>query len=581
MTRFLLPILVVLSFCGFSANSAAESFEVDLVVPAALRPLLESHLEIIQESQDPKLYETRFRFLARSAVDEIRVLLATEGYFSPSIDQSVEAIETGWRARLTVEPGEASQVTTVKLEYQGAFADDDPAFQERSAALRRAWPLRTGMVFQDALWSDGKAKLIRDLQSKSYPAARIVESLAEVDPVQHTVSLRVVTDSGPAFRFGKLQITGIELLPERIITGLNPIRPGTLFDEEALHDFQSRLQRTGYFSSVYVTTSNDPVLAPAVPIRVTVVENTDRKLKVGAGYSTDKGAGIELRYQDSLTFRPGWRSASALKLEQLEQSASTRVQMVPIAYGFQPVLSAKVERTNIQNVETVTGQVVGQLLRIRGKTELSLSLDLNYQWNKVSGGGSEDVTSLPFNASWTRRDLDALIYPRRGYIVNLQAGGASDLLFSNTPFLRVYGRGNLYYPLGARGTLMLRGELGAVEASTSEGIPTNYLFRAGGSQSVRGYEYDSLGIYDNGAILPGRYLGVGSVEIMHPVAPGWQAALFIDAGNVVDDLKDYKAKLGYGAGIRWASPLGPLNLDVAYGEADATWRVNFSVGSLF
>jgi translocation and assembly module TamA len=580
LTRFRLTLLVVLSFCGFSGNAAAEAFEVELVVPTALRPLLESHLEIIQERQDPKLSEARFRFLARSAPDEIRELLATEGYFAPRIEQSVAEIDTGWRARVTVEPGEASRVTTVKLEYQGAFAED-AAFEERSTAMRRAWPLHAGMVFQDALWADGKAKLIRELHSKGYPAARIVASLAEVDPDQHTVSLRVVTDSGPAFRFGDLEITGIEALPERIITGLNPIKPGTPYDEEALRDFQSRLQRTGYFSSVYVTASNNPELASRVPIQVAVVENTARKMKVGAGFSTDQGAGVELRYEDSLTFRPGWRSVSSLKLEQREQSASTRVQMVPIAYGFQPIISAEVKRTDIQNDESATGRIVGQLQRIRGKTELSLSLDLNYEWNRVSGTDTSDVTSIPFNASWTRRDLDDLIYPRKGYVLNLQAGGATDLIFSNTSFLRLYARGNLYHPLGLRGTLLLRGELGAVQASTSQDIPSDYLFRAGGSQSVRGYEYGSLGIPDGDAIVPGRYIGVASIEVMHPVAPGWQAALFIDAGNVVDDIKDYKAKLGYGTGIRWASPLGPLNLDVAYGEADATWRVNFSVGSLF
>jgi len=581
LTRFRLPLLVVLGFCGFSGNAVAEAFEVELIVPTALRPLLESHLEIIQERQDPKLYEARFRFLARSAADEIRELLATEGYFTPRIEQSVAAIDTGWRARLTVDPGEASRVTTVKLAYQGAFAEDAGNFEERSTAMRRAWPLRTGMIFQDALWADGKAKLIRDLRSKTYPAARIVESLAEVDPDQHAVSLHVLTDSGPAFRFGDLEITGIEALPERIITGLNPIKPGTLYDEEALRDFQSRLQRTGYFSSVYVTISNNPEQASRVPIQVAVVENTQRKMKVGAGYSTDQGAGVELRYEDSLTFRPGWRSVSILKLEQREQSASTRVQMVPIAYGFQPIISAEVKRTDIQNDQSATGRIVGQLQRIRGKTELNLSLDLNYEWNRTSGTDTSDVSSLPFNASWTRRDLDALMYPRQGYVINLQGGGATDLIFSNTPFLRLYARGNYYHPLGARGTLLLRGEIGAVEASSSDNIPSDYLFRAGGSQSVRGYEYGSLGIPDGDAIVPGRYIGVASIEFMHPVAPGWQAAVFVDAGNVVDDIRDYQAKLGYGAGIRWASPLGPLNFDLAYGEADATWRVNFSVGSLF
>jgi len=559
----------------------ADEFEVNLVAPAELRPLLEAHLQIMQERQDPKLTRRRFRFLARSAPDEIRELLATQGYFSPKVEQSVEQTSTGWRAEVTVEPGEASRIASVKLEYQGAFAEDTKSFSERSAALRSGWPLRTGMVFQDTLWSDGKAMLLRDLHSDSYPAARIVESLADVDPELHTVSLRVVTDSGPAFRFGDLQISGIKNLPEQIVTGLNPIKPGTRYKEEDLQEFQSRLQRTGYFSSVYVTASNNPDQATHVPIQVTVVENTQRKMKVGAGYSTDQGAGVELRYEDNLTFRPGWRSTSTLKLEQREQSASTRVSLVPIAYGFQPIISAKLKRTDIQNEESVTAQIVGQLQRIRGKTELSLSLDLNYDRNKISGADYYDVSSLPFNASWTRRDLDAQIYPRQGYVVNLQAGGATDLIFSNTAFLRLYARGNLYHPLGARGTLLLRGEIGAVEAPTSEGIPSDYLFQAGGSQSVRGYEYDSLGIPENGAIVPGRYIGVASIEVMHPIAPDWQAALFIDAGNVVNDIKDYKAKLGYGTGIRWKSPLGPLNLDIAYGEADATWRVNFSVGSLF
>jgi translocation and assembly module TamA len=581
LTRFLFLLLVILTVCGGATSAAAKDFEVDLDVPADFRPLLESHLQIMQERQNPKLSDRRFRFLARGAPDEIRELLATEGYFTPRIEQSVMKTQTGWRARITVDPGDVARIASVSLDYQGAFAENDTAFRDRRAAMRKAWPLRTGMVFKDSLWAESKDVLIRDLHSNGYPAAHIVDSRADVDPEQHTVSLRVLTDSGPEFHFGGLEITGINSLPDQIVTGLNPIKPGTPFKEEDLQDFQRRLQRTGYFSSVYVTASNNPDLASRVPIQVAVVENTQRKMKVGAGYSTDQGAGVELRYEDNLTFRPGWRSVSSLKLEQREQSASTRVQLVPIAYGFQPIISAKLKRTDVQNEETATAQIVGQLQRIRGKTELSLSLDLNYERNQTSGQEYYNVTSLPFNASWTRRDLDALIYPRQGYVINLQAGGASDLIFSNTAFLRLYGRGNYYHPLGARGTLLLRGEIGAVEASTSDGIPSDYLFRAGGSQSVRGYEYDSLGIPQNGAIVPGRYIGVASIEVMHPVAPDWQVALFIDAGNVVDDVKDYKAKLGYGTGIRWKSPLGPLNLDVAYGEADSSWRVNFAVGSLF
>lgn len=559
----------------------AAGYEVELLAPSELRPLIEPHLQIMQERQDPRLSTARFRFLARRAPEEIRDLLATEGYFSPTIEQSVAQDQDTWRAVIKVDPGKPSRITALDIDYLGDFTHDGKAFSDRATALRRAWKLQPGMVFRDALWSDSKAGLLQGLHTERYPAARIVDSLAEVDPDLQSVALRVKVDSGPRFSFGALEISGIETLPEQVVTGLNSIKPGSPYREQDLEDLQNRLQRSGYFSSVFVATSRDPAAAAAVPVRVTVTENTARKVGVGAGYSTDMGFGVELRYEDNLTFRPGWRSNSSLKLEQVEQSVNTRLQMVPLARGFQPVISAEIKRSDIQNDETVTARVIGQLQNVSGSNELSLSLDFNYEWQQVAGEERDDITAVPLNLSWTRRRLDDLLFPRSGYIVNLQVGGALDSLLSNTSFFRLYGRGNYYRPVGASGVLLLRGEIGAVEADTREDIPTDYLFRTGGSQSVRGYEYGSLGVDENGAIVPGRYIGVASIELMYPITGNWLGAVFLDAGNAVDHIEDYEAKLGYGAGVRWKSPLGPLNLDIAYGEDDANWRLHFSISSVF
>jgi translocation and assembly module TamA len=370
-------------------------------------------------------------------------------------------------------------------------------------------------------------------------------------------------------------------LPEQVVTGLNRIKPGMPYREQDLEDLQNRLQRSGYFNSVFVSIAADPENADAVPVRVSVTENLERTLGFGVGYSTDLGFGVELRYEDNLTFRPGWRSNTSLKIEQKEQSARTRLQLVPLARGFQPVVSAEVKRSDIQNDETLTTRVIGQLVNVSGTRELSLSLDFNYEWQRVEGESRDDITAVPLNLSWTRRELDDLLFPRSGYIINLQAGGALDWLLSNTSFFRLYGRGNYYYPVGTRSKLLLRGEVGAVESDSRDDIPTDYLFRTGGSQSVRGYEFGSLGVIDGDAIVPGRYIAVASAEFMFPVSGDWFGAVFVDAGNAVDRIEDYEAKLGYGAGVRWMSPLGPLNLDVAYGEADSTWRLHFSISSVF
>ena len=565
---------------GVSGTPLAAEFEVELLAPPELRPLLEPHLQIMRERDDPRLSGARFQFLARRVPDEVRDLLATEGYFSPTVEHSVERRDDGWRAVIRVEPGEPSRIASLDLSFIGDFSTDE-TYDERAAALRRAWTLQPGMVFRDALWSQNKAGLLRGLQRERFPAARIVDSLADVDPEVYSVDLSVKIDSGPRFRFGKIEVSGMETLPEQVVTGLNRIKPGMPYREQDLEDLQNRLQRSGYFNSVFVSIAADPENADAVPVRVSVTENLERTLGFGVGYSTDLGFGVELRYEDNLTFRPGWRSNTSLKLEQKEQSARTRLQLVPLARGFQPVVSAEVRRRDIQNDETVTTRIIGQLLNVRGNDEFSLSLDFNYEWQRVEGESRDDITAVPLNLSWTRRELDDLLFPRSGYIVNLQAGGALDWLLSNTSFFRLYGRGNYYYPVGQRSKLLLRGEIGAVESDTREDIPTDYLFRTGGSQSVRGYEFGSLGVVEGDAIVPGRYIAVASAEFMFPVSGDWFGAVFVDAGNAVDSIEDYEAKLGYGGGVRWMSPLGPLNLDVAYGEADEQWRLHFSISSVF
>jgi translocation and assembly module TamA len=206
---------------------------------------------------------------------------------------------------------------------------------------------------------------------------------------------------------------------------------------------------------------------------------------------------------------------------------------------------------------------------------------LRNERKETSGEFVGESTSMPLNLSWTRRVLDDPLYPRKGFVANVQVGGALEEVVSDQRFTRFYGKANTYWPLGARGTLMLRGELGAVNASSRDGIPDDYLFRAGGSQSVRGYSYGELGIDQDGAIVPGRYLGVLSLEASHPVTERWALAVFYDAGNVVDRWQDFSAVEGYGAGVRWRSPLGPLNADLAYGEASREWHLHFSVGVTF
>jgi translocation and assembly module TamA len=112
-------------------------------------------------------------------------------------------------------------------------------------------------------------------------------------------------------------------------------------------------------------------------------------------------------------------------------------------------------------------------------------------------------------------------------------------------------------------------------------VPSRYLFRTGGSTSVRGYAFESLGVDVGNAVVGGRVLAVASAEYTHMLTDTWGIAGFIDAGNASDTLSDFDAKVGYGAGVRWRTPIGPLALDIAYGRDTEEYRVHFLVGFSF
>jgi translocation and assembly module TamA len=120
-----------------------------------------------------------------------------------------------------------------------------------------------------------------------------------------------------------------------------------------------------------------------------------------------------------------------------------------------------------------------------------------------------------------------------------------------------------------------------VFADSRRGIPSDFLFRTGGDQTVRGYAFQSLGVSEGNAIVGGRFVAVASAELTHWLTSRWGAAVFYDIGDAADSRRDFSAKAGYGAGARWRSPVGTIHLDVAYGEETRKARVHFSLGFVF
>jgi translocation and assembly module TamA len=236
---------------------------------------------------------------------------------------------------------------------------------------------------------------------------------------------------------------------------------------------------------------------------------------------------------------------------------------------------------DFQGIRSRAGRLGVSRAQNRDKVERVMGFEFVRE-NRRDGYGIEDnLKALPFNYRWIRRDVRTQRNPRNGNIVQLEGSVALKGLLSDESFIRLYGRGVQYWPVGAKHVALARLEFGQTFTNHPEKVPTDYLFRAGGSNSVRGYDYQSLGVIHRTATWPGRVLATSSLEYQHMVYKDWRTVAFVDYGDAADRWLDWRGKTGVGTGVRWVSPVGMLGADLAYGINEQTWRFYFNLGLSF
>jgi translocation and assembly module TamA len=585
--------------------STGLKYEVRIDAPKEFQQMLEQNLDLMRFRGNSRMDRDQLLRLVRTTPEQIRTLVATAGYYAPDVDVKLDRDATPLVVQVKVAPGQPVRVGEVEIVLQGFSPNPDQRASNQfdADALKASWALKRGAVFRQDDWEASKRALLRQVVQTRYPRAQLLDSQATVDPETRQANLRVVLDSGPELRFGELRIEGLQRYPASVVTNLNQIDPGDYYSEAALQSYQSRLQDTGYFSSVEVSadmnallteqldaaaTTQDPNAAPQprnagamapLPLLVRVTENKRKNVSAGVGYSTNTGNRASVTYDDLAIF--GLRLKSALTLETKRQTARGDFYFPVTPEGYNHSIGVSYERSDIAGETTAVSSVAAKRAWGTPLLERSLSLELLSETKTVLGQESVTAKSLPLTYAVTWRRVDNLLMPTKGYAVNAQAGGALLPILTDEAFVRAYLRGVFYIPFGTSSNVILRGEAGGLGSRSKVGVPAIFLFRAGGDQSVRGYAYQELGVKQGEATIGGRYLATASAEYQYWFMPAWGAAVFYDAGNAGDSFKALHPKSGYGVGARWKSPVGPINVDVAYGHAVQKFRLHFSLGFTF
>jgi translocation and assembly module TamA len=567
-------------FAGTAVAQAAEHqrYRVQIEAPGELRDMLQKGLNLVRWQNDEGLTPALLERLVEEAVRETRQAAAAEGWFAAKVESRIERESEPWTVTLRVDPGPRTQISSVDLAITGPVTED-PDARKRLENVRKQWTLRTGQPFRQGAWDAAKQKALTDLSVWRYAAARIADSKAVIDPNAHTAALSLTLDSGPPFRFGAIEVSGVKRYSEKIVRNLSTIESGKPFDRDELLNYERRLLEAGYFISAHAVVDPDTAKADAVPVRVAVIEGPSQNLDVGLQINTDAGFRPELHYKNADFFDSSTRLRADLQTDLKVQRSSVNFDLPPRSNGRWLNPFVRTERSDVENLQTTEFAVGVGLNHGAISTPSGPVVSYHIEHHKVSGAETDYRRALFLAYRYAFRETDDLLQPRKGYIGTASIGFAPDGL-STRRFSRAQARAALLQPLGSD-DLLVRGELGAVLAQSRAGIPSTFLFRTGGDQTVRGYAFESIGIPEGDAIVGGRYLAVASVEATHWIGANWGIAVFVDAGDAWDQAGKFDPALGYGFGGRVRTPIGPIRADIAYGERTHKIRLHFSIGFTF
>jgi translocation and assembly module TamA len=541
----------------------------------------------------PEFSAEQLDALVFRAKEEVETVLRGQGYFDFEVEVRRQP-DVGNKPFVKIEVSAGARTTVNELNF--AVLGDALKDKELVAQLQTSWALQEGSFYRASVWEQSKKSMLDLFQQKGYLAAKVQTSQVSVDVRNTTAGVDVKFDSGPRYRFGDMRVNGLQRYDRQIVDALLRFKPGDFYRLDVLIELQTRLRDSGYFVNAAVVPQISEILESGassdllVPVVVELTERESKRVLMGAGFSTDQGPRIQLGFENRNVLGHGLQLETGVLLEKVRTRVFGTIRTPVSDTGHYYAYGARFEKFNLSGEEAFKNTVFAH----RGKrsTFIDSIFSLQYQTERllidrgagVQVGDKREAFTLGY--SWNLRRVDSRIDPREGYTISAQAAVAVKGLATDQSFMRFYARGMNFLPLtqsfwpkGA--TLVTLAEFGAVAAQSRQGIPSDNLFRAGGAQSVRGYRYLTLGAKDGTATVGGRYLAVASVEYQQPVYRNILAAAFVDIGDAGDDLGQIKARLGTGVGMRWRSPIGPVNIDAAYGQAEKSLRLHLSVGYSF
>ncbi len=567
MIKKALPIIV-----GLLVVSQSAYADVSLKlkgIDGALEDNVKAYLSSIPE----KDYSTSLRFQAR--LDQsITEALNALGYYHAKISYSIS--EGNDELIVNIHKGLPVKIKVMDVVISGEAKED-----EEFANLIAKSPLKVGQILNQGEYDSLKSGIRNLALQRGYFNGDFKLNKLEVIPELNEANVRLHYDSGIRYHFGPVEITGSQIWENRV-ESMRPFEIGEPYLVSDVGEYNQNLSNTDWFSSVFV----EPDLSKLedgreLPIKVSLAPAAKNQIETGIGYSTDTGVRGTLKWKKPWVSARGHSFNTALSLSKPEQTITAGYK-IPLDDVLREYYQLQFGLKHLDNRDTESLEsnlAVERHWLTDGGWHKTVYVRHLYE-NFSQGLQDDGVQFVLPGATFSRTRVRGGSMPMWGDKQSVTVEYGDPALLSETRVLRLLGRSSWIRGIGENHRGLFRLEGGANITEEFEKLSPSLRFFAGGDNNIRGYGYESISPVDeSGALTGAKYILSSTLEYQYRVYGNWWAATFYDIGDAFNDTPEWKS--GAGVGIRWASPVGPVSFDFAWGldeKPNNEFRIHFSLG---
>ncbi|MCQ4331562.1 autotransporter assembly complex protein TamA [Stutzerimonas stutzeri] len=547
--------------------------ELDVTVEPSNRALRENVESYVGDLGDRN--EAQLLRYSRIALEQAQKALQALGYYNGEIESQVSGGEKP-QLRLRIQPGEPVRLRNITVRVDGPAAELQVFRVPREA-------LTTGDVLNHGQYEEVKQQILNQASRYGFFDGRFKRQRLAIDPAANAADVELVFDSGPRYVLGDVRFEGDSPFEPDLLARMVPFDAGTPYDSELVADLNQAMQSSGYFEGVRVDANPANAEQQRIPVAVQLTTRDPRTLGLGLGFSTDVGPRMRL------DFLRHWVNPQGHSYG-LETELSAPRQNIGLWYDvpLDPPLTDKLRyAAGYQFEQLADSDSESRLLTVGPEWHRKLPSGWKRVWalkwrheQYELGDDSGSSTLLMPGVAYSYLRSDNRIDPSRGYRLEFELAAAKEGLLSDADLIHANTTAKGLITLAGRHRFLGRVQVGGNWTDEYTNVPPSLRYFAGGDQSVRGYDYQSLSpTNSDGDKIGGRYQLAVSAEYQYSLTDKWRVATFIDQGNAFNSLELPSLKSSVGLGVRWVSPVGPIRIDLAHPlDEEGGVRLHFSMG---